>query len=391
MRVKQNRDECSGCSACYAACPVGAIEMRQDEEGFLYPEVDPARCIHCNLCRQVCPFKEDYRSLSGIDKAEGETGPGQGRFWAAVDERQGNHSQSRSGGVAAALAEWIAAQGGVAYGVSLDEQFTARFERAAASEQVDSFRGSKYVQASKGDVFRLVGQDLKQGKRVLFTGTACEVAGLRSLIRQQRLDDRLLYTVDIICHGVASPTAWKENIDYLRNGWHTEIKKVDFRDRSMGWKSHIESYVCRDGVKRYSNRYTSLYYASVIIRPCCHNCPFCNYDRVGDMTIGDFWGALRSGDKALRRCSGYSQVMINSRKGESLFREVQGIKREEITEKLFSYQPNLYHPTPVSAGRERFWAVYKKDGFARASGLYHTLAEKMKIPYNKVYRKVKGL
>lgn len=388
--IKSEKVDCSGCTACYAVCPTSAVTMRPDIEGFLYPEIDEEKCIHCDRCQNVCPFERNYKDKitkpQNIDLCEVQQSFQEQEFYAGIHTKQEIHEASRSGGLFFAMAELILERGGCIYGVALDPELNAVFKRIEQIDQLETLQGSKYVQAEKADIFVSVATDLKNGKSVLFSGTACEVAGLKAYVNFVGISDDRLYTVDLICHGTPSPKMWRENIQELEIKWKQKIVVAQFRDKSLGWKSHIESYQCLDNSgkltkKKYANKYTSLFYSNVFLRPSCHNCQFCNFERVGDVSIGDFWGAFKS-DNNYDLSKGISQLLVNSEKGKKLLDGLKNVQIEKITKEEASKQPNLFRPTPVSARREEFWQMYEAVGYTRVADSFYKLTEKVKIPYN---------
>lgn len=184
MNVKQQKQACCGCTACQVICPQNAIAMVPDEEGFLYPEIDNDRCVHCDLCRKVCAFEDGY--LAKIGKAE-EPDFAQ-TYYAGKSTREDVVTRSRSGGIFYALAKKVIENKGVVYGIAMTEEMNAVLQRVDCVEELPRLQGSKYVQASMGEEFRHVAEDLRQGRTVFFAGTACQVAGLRSYLQTAGMD-----------------------------------------------------------------------------------------------------------------------------------------------------------------------------------------------------------
>jgi len=387
MNVKQQKQACCGCTACQVICPQNAIVMVPDEEGFLYPEIDNDRCVHCDLCRKVCAFEDGY--LAKIGKAK-EPDFAQ-TYYAGKSTREDVVTRSRSGGIFYALAKKVIENKGVVYGIAMTEEMDAVLQRVDCVEELPRLQGSKYVQASMGKEFRHVAEDLRQGRTVFFAGTACQVAGLRSYLQTARVDMQNLYTADLICHGVPSPQIFHDNLRQLEEKWHLKIQMVNFRDKDLGWRSHIESYEGIDSAgkkkKRYSNQYTSLFYAGVMLRPSCHQCAFCNFQRPGDLTLGDFWGVYGT-ELQNEAQNGVSEILVNSEKGEKMLQELPEVMLQAVTKEAASRQPNLYHPTEASEQRENFWTLYKEAGYRKAARAYFKLVERIKVPYNRIkYRK----
>lgn len=276
MQLAENKAECCGCSACMSVCPRMAISMQPDEEGFLYPVIDEARCVKCGLCEKVC-FYNGMRHVHKFDSASEDAYAVQ---LADADERL--HSQS--GGMFFAIAEYFIANGGVVYGCGLDEHFVAVHKRCADIGTCEELRGSKYVQSDMKDCYGQVVRDLQAGRQVLFSGTPCQGQGLLNRIDEKYREN--LFVVDIVCHGVPSPMVWQDYLKYVE-GIHGSICKVNFRDKeNYGWHSHVESLWSDKG--RYSSMaYTDMFYSHLMMRPSCYECRFTNFFRNSDMTICD--------------------------------------------------------------------------------------------------------
>lgn len=188
-----NKNYCCGCTACVHICPVKCIEMREGSDGFLYPVADSVKCIDCHKCEQVCPVE----SLFNLN-TETES-------FIAYNKNEEVRKQSSSGGIFTAVAEWILNSDGVVFGAAFDENFTVCHIAVSTKEELEKLRGSKYVQSGLGNAYPLVKQHLESNRRVLFTGTACQIAGLKKYLNKPYEN---LYTVDILCHGVPSPKIW---------------------------------------------------------------------------------------------------------------------------------------------------------------------------------------
>ena len=384
MLVQQEKPNCSGCSACYAACPADAIVMMQDEEGFLYPQIQEQKCLHCDLCLKVCPLtpdhaKEHAASCSGFQQ----------RYYAVRAKDAQILSRSRSGGAFYLLAMKILQQGGSVYGTALNPEHQAVFAKADHPEQLSAMQGSKYVQSDMTEGFEEIRQALISGKKpLLFVGTACQTAGLLSFLRLKKCDTQHLYTADFVCHGVPSPLLWQDNLQELEQKWKLTITEVNFRDKALGWRSHIESYRGMDShgrlsPRKYSNKYTTIFCSGAALRPSCHQCRFCSFERPSDLTLGDFWGAETAGLQKEAE-NGMSQVMINTRKGAGLIESLPGADLFEITKEAVSRQPNLFHPTAVSPQRDQFWQLYREKGYTAAANAFYPWIERIKVPYNRL-------
>ncbi len=347
--------ECCGCSACESICPKDAISMVADKMGFLYPKVDTDICIDCGLCEKACSFNDNY------DKSKNIIQP---IAYGMRHKNESEISRSQSGGAFVALSDWILEQGGVVYGVGYEGHFRAVHKRATTKCERDEFRGSKYVQSDLNGTFRLVKQDLQNGLIVCFSGTPCQIAGLESYI-PTRLHKKL-YLIDIICHGVPGPFIWRDYLNYLEKKEKNEIIAANFRDKSLGgWHSSIESYRFSDGILRtFRSDYSYFFYKHLSLRPSCGSCHFCNTKRVGDITIGDFWGVNKTDSHFAEDNKGCSLLLINTQKGKSWLNLIKPHTNLLTVPKIEDcLQWNLRRPSILHPQRTKFEKKYAQYGF----------------------------
>ena len=294
-----DKSQCCGCTACVSICPKQCITMREDEEGFLYPVVDSSHCIDCNLCKKVCPelYPKEMREPLHV--------------YAAKHKNEQVRLASSSGGIFTLLAEKIIDEGGVVFGVRFNNNWDVVHDYTETMEGLAVFRGSKYVQSYMGDCYLKAKSFLEQGRKVMFTGTPCQIAGLKNFLRKDY--DNLL-TVDVVCHGVPSPKVWQVYLDEIaRKGGKnsvlshpivekTEINHIDFRSKSIGWKKYsfalTLSKATADGEKNTvllssiftENPYMNAFLSNLSLRPSCYDCPAKAGKSGSDITIADFWG-----------------------------------------------------------------------------------------------------
>lgn len=348
-----DKRNCAGCTACMVACPKNAISMVVDEQGFSYPFADPEKCINCILCDKVCPFGKPLQEP-------------QERYAYAVKHKDTQVlKESTSGGIFTAVSDYVFEQGGVVYGAALDENIVVRHIRATTAQERNRMRGSKYVQSELGDIFRQVKNDLTDKKLVLFTGTPCQIAGLRSFLKE-KCDG--LICLDLICHGVPSPMIYKEHIRFLSKKFRTKIIDYKFRPKDWGWHIHRE-LVCGKKKSYHSTPYTdlwrSLYYSRIVTRPSCNNCPYSNLNRVGDITIGD----CRRIDNVYSDFGSYEGVtlaIVNTQTGKEVFEKIS----DTITSRPLNIedvmQPPLRQSSKPNKASEHFFSIYKRYGYKKA-------------------------
>jgi coenzyme F420-reducing hydrogenase beta subunit len=376
----KRKNLCCGCENCSNVCPVNAINMKQDSEGFQYPMVDNNKCIDCGNCYKICPMINNNEKIIGkLSKPIS---------YAVKNKNNEIRYKSRSGGVFTALSNLILKQNGVVYGCILNNNFEAVHIRADNYVDRDKMRGSKYVQSRMEDIQKKIGLDLKNGKTVLFTGTSCQVKGIRNSI-PHNLQDKL-FCVDIVCHGVPSPKIWKEYLEFQRKKYGKVIDGVDFRNKKIyGWREHVES-IFIDG-KRYDSKiYTNLFYNHVIIRPSCFNCPFKSIYHPGDITIADCWG-IENAIPDFDDDKGVSLVLINNYKGKKFFGEVDKNLIYKKIELEKCMQPPLKGNFILPNFRKDFWNIYYEKGLAEAIKKYSkirnvTMIDRIKNKLLKLFR-----
>lgn len=269
--------------------------------------------------------------------------------------------KSRSGGVFAAVSDKVIEAGGVVYGCALDEQFHAFHRRATTKEERDLFRGSKYVQSEMRDAMKLAMEDLKAGKLVLFSGTPCQIAGMKGICPQEYCEN--LLCMDIVCHGVPSPAVWDSYKEYMQKKYHGKITEVDFRNkRKHGWWDHVES-VKIHGLEVDSQIYKNLFYEHNILRECCYECPYKNLERQGDITIADAWGIAKAAP-AFDDNHGVSLVLSNTAKGQQWLEAAFAACDYEVCDIKDYMQDPFIRSFEKPADYEQFWKDYFSKDFA---------------------------
>lgn len=347
MITIKDKIDCCGCGACAQVCPVGCIRMEADAEGFRYPEVDKTKCIQCGLCEKVCPILR-----GGVRK--GDTP----KAYAAYNLNEDIRMASSSGGVFSLIGEHVLSRQGIIYGAAMEDVGTVKHIRVTSLEELEMLRGSKYVQSDTGNVYIQAKQDLDAGKTVLFTGTPCQIEGLRSFLNKEYEN---LICMDIICHGVPSPMVWEKYVAHREHiAGHYAIRAF-FRDKTNGWKNYeVGLTFSNDTVysKTYGeNSFMRAFLQDLCLRPSCYQCRFKTPNRVSDITVADFWG-IENVCPEMDDDKGTSLVILHSRKGEQIFHAIRGGMRYREVEFESAIKGNPAMIRSVKRPEER-------DGFMR--------------------------
>lgn len=313
-----DKSKCCGCTACVNACPVQCIVMRRDrDEGFDYPVANPDICIGCGKCESVCPVLAPAEPSTPLAAYAV-------RFEEFVDG-------SSSGGVFPALAKAVIDEGGVVFGAVMEPDLTVGHTEAETMDEVQRMRGSKYVQSDLYSVFFDVKEYIKSGRKVLFTGTPCQVAGLHKYLGGK--SDRLV-TVDIACHGVPGPGLWEMYVKALGKRAGSEITAADFRDKSKGWRRYGFKTVSTSGtstsVRASEDPYMALFMQDMTLRPSCYNCPAKGGRSCSDLTVADLWSVARTAPQ-INDDRGASGVLVNTHAGIELLEKTKPEYRLELS------------------------------------------------------------
>lgn len=305
-----SKHDCCSCTACASICPKGCIAMTADSEGFYYPEINENLCINCGLCEKVCPLlhKPAQHTILNV--------------YGAKNCDDGIRYTSSSGGMFTLFAEQVLNSGGVVFGAAFDGSLQVCHTGISTIQELEKLRGSKYVQSKMTGIFKKVRTLLNNGKKVLFSGTPCQIAGLKGFLMK---DYEKLLTVDVVCHGVPSAKVYNKHLTEIASDTGESITKVNFRDKANGWKQGETLFFTkthRIGAPKRQETYMRLFLNNVSIRPSCGDCAFNNKRSLADVTIADYWGI----DKQFPEFDddkGVTLVMINTEKGQQLFDTVK--------------------------------------------------------------------
>lgn len=352
-----SKERCCGCTACVSICPKKCITMEADKEGFSYPVVNKQECVNCGLCEKICPVLNKKEN-----KAEETVA------YAVYAKEEELRRSSSSGGTFSLIADRILNNGGYVCGCAFDSDFKA--EHIVINEPADiaKLRGSKYVQSDLRDSYVRIKELLEAGRQVLFSGTACQIEGLRSFLRKP-YDN--LFLIDIVCHGVPSPKVWECYKAYQETQYGSEISDISFRDKRYGWVNYRVKLDFENGQTYLSRSWDDVYMKSyikdIISRPACYECRFRQWHRESDITLGDFWGV----EQVLPEWNddrGVSLVMVHSKKGRDMLNSLSGqVELKEVSkEAAIGKNPSIVMSNAAPRERAEFFAALDSKGYGAA-------------------------
>ena len=372
----KSKDLCCGCSACVNVCPKNCISFKEDNEGFLYPSVDVATCVDCGLCEKVCPV---------INKNE-EREPIHTCAVKHPDEKV--RLSSSSGGVFTFLAERIIDEGGVVFGARFNNQWEVVHDYTETKEGLAPFRGSKYVQSNIGNSYALAESFLKNGRLVMFTGTPCQISGLKKYLGKEY--DNLL-AVDVVCHGVPSPMIWRKYLEEVANldGAGT-VTSINFREKSTGWKNYSVAIDSSRGqvISKFSeNDYMRAFLLNLSIRPSCYNCHAKAGCSGADLTIGDFWG-IENMMPEYDDDKGVSIVLVGSSHGLTFLTSICGLGVKVDFCCGVKGNPSYHSSVKKPINRDYFFSRVSSKGFVdslRVSTSSNLICRMRRLVFRKIH------
>lgn len=340
---------CCGCNACAQICTHKSITLVEDSHGYRYPRVNKDTCVDCGLCEKVCPMLNRQEAVSP-------------KFvCAAINGSDKIRANSSSGGIFTMLAERTLEQGGVVFGACFDGKWEVEHTFVENPKDLERLRGAKYSQSMIGDSYKQAREFLKDGRSVLFSGTGCQIAGLKLFLRKKY--DNLL-TLEIACHGVPSPKVWREYVQKISDG--SPLNKIFLRDKRNGWNGYGMSFIGADGAellyeRAAANDFMQCFLNDLCLRPSCTNCPAKSGASGADLLLGDFWG-IESIHPEMYDNKGSSLVIAYTDKGKSFFDSLDCQKVEATFEEAYRYNPCVIRSSHESRYAPIFWTKFRRYG-----------------------------
>lgn len=367
-------DACTGCSACASICPESCIVMLPDVEGFLHPQIDAEKCSNCGLCLRTCPV------LKAIDPREPLA------VYAAVNKDDAVRERSSSGGVFWELGKMVIEEGGVVCGAGWSEDLRVIHKVVDDLEGLKDLQGSKYVQSEIGETYKLVQTHLISGRQVLFSGTPCQVAGLRSFLGKEY--DNLI-CVDLICHAVPSPGVFNKYKQELEQTYGSAPKRISFRHKNYGWKRFSMSIIFENNIEYLQpldkDPFLRGFLNELYNRPCCHECCFRELRSGSDITLADYWN-VHNLFPELDDDRGTSVILVNNVKGNEIWGAVSSLFREQVSDfvSVKKYNPAVYKSAACNNKRRIFYDANQTQPLEK------TVKVLLKLPLKKQIRRILG-
>ena len=375
MEEVVEKNKCSGCTACMNICPKQAITMKFDKDGFKFPVINQDKCINCGLCKKTCPVlnKSNNNSIN--------------ECYVAYTKENKYKDNSSSGGIFPLIANKVLENDGIVIGAAFDKENKLKHIAINKKEDLISLKGSKYLQSDLGDIFSYIKGNI-ENKKILFVGTPCQVAGLKSFLKK---DYDNLICIDLICHGVPSPKLFEKYIKELENNQNDKLVKYDFRDKSTGWDSYSNTAIFEKSKKtelQSNNDYMKLFLSDVALRESCYNCNFKLGNKYSDITLGDFWG-VKDYYPDMYNKDGVSAVIVNTNKGIELINSIKADLVYKICklDEIVDGNPSLVKSSNRSIKREVF---FNEIDVLSIKELVNKYVPKRSI-FNRIKGKVKGI
>ena len=375
-----DKTRCCACRACVQACPAGCISMAEDSEGFLYPVADESKCLECGLCDRSCPYNSDRKKRKPL------------KIISAINNNRETRTQSSSGGIFSLISEKTIEKGGTVFGAVLDSDMSIAHAGISDKNGIAAMRGSKYVQSDTKNTFSMAKEILEKGEPVLYSGTPCQIAGLKSYLKK---DYPNLTTCDIVCHGAPSPGIWRKYLSEIQSagekglhGGESKISHVEFRNKDNGWRlynlaiGNEHGCILKEAVTE--NSWLKGFLSDLYLRPSCHECMFKGFSSGSDITLSDFW-SIKKYMPGMDDNMGTSLVYINSKKGEEILSGTD-CTANEIG--FLIYPSPVFEPSPWNRKRDMFFKMMSEGKSITEAVQKLTYASESQRHRKKLIRKI---
>ena len=346
-------DNCTACRTCESICPKNCISIKADKQGRYFPKTDEKLCVSCDLCKNTCPV---------INRVKSEvTNP---LCYAVKTNDTEQRLNSSSGGIFYEIAKNVLQQGGAVFGAAFNTQFKVEHICIDRLEDLHLLQGSKYVQSDIGDSYKRAEEILKTGRKVLFSGTSCQIFGLKNFLKSEYKN---LLTIDLICHGTPLDWVWEAYLNHLKKRFNSVIKNISFRDKSQGWRNYCFKVEFVNGEifieENSKNTYMLAFLKNYLLKQSCYNCYFKGFNRVSDFTLGDAWGIERFCTE-LDDNLGVSVIYVNSQKAKILFEELENVQKKEVDKiEAIKSNPMMISSVTEPKNREKLLKKINEDNF----------------------------
>lgn len=361
MIDKLHYSKCTLCKACSNICQKDCIEFDNEQNSFLYPTINLEKCIECNNCERVCPVLVKLVESNSLKIT-----------YAAKNIDDNIRMDSSSGGVFSVFSEKILNEDGIVVGASFNENWEVKHIIIDNEDQLKNLRGSKYVQSDISNIYSIIKKELQKGKKVLFSGCPCQVAGLKAYLNIGYIN---LLTIDFICHSIPSQEIFNSYIDLLELKFKSKIINFKFKEKTKGWHDSSVRGQFENG-KVYTKPITEDMYMrgflnTIYTKPACLNCQFKNFKSGSDVTISDYWGS-EIFEKEIDDNKGLSLIIINSRQGEDIFESIKNKVVCKLTDfdKAIQYNQGILYSATKNKNSEVFFIAAKKKGYEYAFKRY---------------------
>lgn len=373
MNLIENKKKCCGCAVCYNVCPKNAIEMKEDEYGFVYPYIDEDKCINCGLCKKMCGYQSKDKQLYEPKQV-----------YAAQTKDNELIMKSASGGIFGELARNVVSNNGIVYGAAMTYEkdgVNVKHIRVDKIEDLVKLQGSKYVQSDICEIYTFIKEDLNNNKIVLFSGTPCQVYALRSYLEFKEYEN--LFMIDIICHGVPNNKMFNNYLNVFKKHEEEKVTEFKFRDKTKEWglnatiKINKKGSIIKKRISAFDSSYYQLFLDSKIYRENCYECPYAQKNRIGDMTIGDYWKIEQEHkeyieDGVLNLKKGISCIIVNNESGQILLNKFGEniLKYSSTFEKVAANNLQLVKPSTMKNDRNEIMNIYISKGYKDVDKYY---------------------